>query len=32
MEIKGEQFLKKVKIKQEKEELEEKLTELRQHK
>lgn len=30
MEIKGEQFLKKVKIKQEKEELEEKLTELRQ--
>ena len=30
MEIKGEEFLKKVKIKQEKEELEEKLTELRQ--
>jgi DedD protein len=30
MEIKGEQFLKKAKIKQEKEELEEKLTELKQ--
>lgn len=30
MEIKGEEFLKKVKIKQEKEELEEKLSELRQ--
>ena len=31
MEIKGEEFLKKVKIRQEKDELEEKLSELRQH-